>query len=247
MNFFHNTRGETIAETILALMILAIGITFSGTIMGTSLKNMTSSKARVLAVNVAREGIEAARSIRDTNWLKFSGQRRLCWNHLPAGDPDACDGGALIAAGDYIVYKDAGHRWRLALMTDGTGGGFDNRPLYLMDIDDAYDTDGSCDGGAPPACNQDDEDLYNHQIAADYSAVDADDEPIGNAYAASTPFKRVIRIDYMADGSDAPATLDPARNRMRVTSTVTWSADRDFEVRLTTHLTDYLGRDSLGE
>lgn len=245
----HNIRGETLAETIIALMILAIGITFSGTIMAASLKNMTSSKTRVVAVNLAREGIEAMRSVRDTNWLKFSGQRRGCWNHIPQGDSDTCDGTALfITPGDYIVYKDESHRWRLAPATA------DNRLLFTMDIDAATDTDGidndpltdeTGNGNKTDDGLVDDADIYNHRLNVPNTAISNNDDPLGFQRSKSTPFTRVIRVEYLDDSG----TIDPdtANNRMEVTSTVTWSTDRDFTVELKTHLTDYLGRENLNE
>lgn len=108
-----------------------MGITFSGVIIGSSLRNMDNSKNRIIAVNVAREGIEAVRNIRDTNWLKFNSKRRQCWNHVPPVKPeDGCSTPTAIPSGDYIIYKqgistgstnstDPTQRWRLQKMTDG--------------------------------------------------------------------------------------------------------------------------------
>ncbi len=105
-----NRRGETIAETLIALSVLAIGITMAGTALATSLKNVSSSKNREVAVSLAREGLEAVRNIRDTNWLKYSSRRRDCWNALPGSD---C--GQSIGAGYHQVTKGLGG-WSLALI-----------------------------------------------------------------------------------------------------------------------------------
>jgi len=78
-----DTTGETLLEAVMALSILAIGIMLASTIMGTSIRNMNGSKNRVIGVNIAKEGLEAVHNIRDTNWLKFSGKKRDCWNHDP--------------------------------------------------------------------------------------------------------------------------------------------------------------------
>lgn len=78
----------------------------AGTLIGMSLRNMNSSKNRIIAINIAREEIEAMRNIRDTNWLKFSTLRRECWNNFPAQDYLAtCDGNNPIVPGNYIIYK----------------------------------------------------------------------------------------------------------------------------------------------
>ncbi len=107
------TKGETILETIIAFTILALGVTFAGMIMSTSIRNMNNSKNRIIAVNIAREGIEAVRNIRDTNWLRFHSKKRACWNKKPILNPDIpCDGSinSLIEPGIYTVYKQGGYK-----------------------------------------------------------------------------------------------------------------------------------------
>ena len=99
-----NKKGEIILETIIAMGILAIGITTSSALLSSSIRNMNSSKNRIIAVNIAREGIEAVRNIRDTNWLKFQANIRKCWNHNP--DTDTCNNSDKpIFPGKYIIYK----------------------------------------------------------------------------------------------------------------------------------------------
>ena len=63
----NHRKGETILETLIAMGILLIGITMASTIMSSSIRNINSSKNRVVAVNLAKEGLEAIRNIRDTN------------------------------------------------------------------------------------------------------------------------------------------------------------------------------------
>jgi len=105
----NNIRGEALLETVIAFITLAIGVTIAGMIMGSSLRNMQNAKNRVMAVNLAREGIEAVRNVRDTNWLKFHSKRRACWNNMPSVKPDEiCDGSEPIRPGRYIIYKQGG-------------------------------------------------------------------------------------------------------------------------------------------
>lgn len=242
-----NHRAETLAETIIALTILSVGITFSGLLMSNSLGNIVSSKDRIVAVNIAREGLETARNIRDSNWLRFSGSRRECWNHFPGRSsetsPDSCaeDGSDWILPGDYIIYKDENQRWRLR--SHETGGGFDNADLYLMDISMEEDTDRDQNFS-------NDHDLYNHQIVpADLRPLGEGEDPLGFLNASRIPFKRVITVDYLENDNTplgAAGALTDEFNRMVVRSRVTWTAGgRNFSVELSTHLTDYLGRDNL--
>jgi hypothetical protein len=232
MNLFKNIKGETIAETIIALSVLAIGITLSSVLMGNSLRNMNSSKSRVVAVNIAREGIEAMRNIRDTNWLKFSSQRRGCWNHMPVPNPDVCDGDPLnsIQPGNYIVYKDMDFRWRLAPAIVALK---DLSDVYLVDIDTNKDTSGD-------SLKDNDEDMYNHIST---TGNPANEDAIGRDNAVDTGFKRTINISYLTNNGGTGTTTD---NRMVVSSTVTWvRGDANHTTQLTTHLSDYLGRDNL--
>jgi len=130
----NHRRGETILETLIAMGVLAIGITIAGQVMATSLRNVNSSKNRVIAVNIAKEGLEAIRNIRDTNWLRYSGKKRECWNHQPTKEnddscPDLTTGDYKpIQPGNYIIYKQpiyevdgtyVGWKWRLESLTAG--------------------------------------------------------------------------------------------------------------------------------
>ena len=242
IELFKNKRGETIAETIIAVSILAVGITLSATLMATSLKNMNVSKNRVIAVNIAREGLEAVRNIRDSNWLKFSGRRRLCWNNMPAESAtDNCTiGSDKIKPEDYIVYKTDEHRWRLKeiLTTDS----FAEQELYIIDIDASIDTDRDGD-------DENDADMYNNRPTEDHTSVNNDAIGIWGK-AVDSPFSRTITISYLANDSTplvAPSAVTEEYNRMVVTSLVEWTRGGIYrKVELKTHLTDYLGRDNLG-
>ena len=260
---FKNKSGESILETIIALGILAIGITLASTIIGSSLRNINLSKNQIIAINIAREGIEAMRNIRDTNWLKFSNKRRICWNHNPPEDPAmACDGLTPIEPGDYIIYKQEGtFRWRLGEL--GIGPFSEDPPigsyigdiyndnentyiwdgdkwvdittLYFIDMDINVDSNGDGDSG-------NDRDAYNHALTESLDAL-------GQNNYKQTVFKRFITIQYLSnDGSivTAPASPSPDDNRMRITAEVIWQEGKNqFSTQLTTHLTDYLGRETL--
>ena len=221
-----NNKGETIAESLIALSILAIGITIAGMVMATSLQNVQGTRKRIVAINIAREGTEAVRNIRDTNWLKFSSNRRECWNHMPIGlengNHDECSGStAKIEPGTYWVYLDQNHQWRLQEDNENS----EERFLSLVDIEPAVDSDKDGD----PA---NDEDLYNHAMA----------DAIGNAYAKKTIFTRRVNISYLDDDGDEGASAD---NRMKVEVTIEWFDKMQKTLTLQTLITDYLGRDDL--
>lgn len=253
MKIFRDSKGETLAETIIALSILAIGITIASTIILNSMRNLTNAKNRIIAVNIAREGIEAMRSIRDSNWLYYSDRRRQCWNHNPGAG--FCDGTGtnLIPPGVFMIYKKNDHSWQLILAdsqpfidTDGDGiTANDVDPnrirLSLVDIDNLVDSDSDGD----PA---NDLDMYNHKDAAATDSLGTE--------IKTTPFRRYIKIEYLENAPAAPedsidnlsewtAANKTLLNRMRITSIVEWSVRGTHTAELTTIITDHLGRENL--
>ena len=245
ISLFTNNKGETIAETIVALSILALGITVASTVIVNALRNMDNAKNRIVAVNLAREGLEALRNVRDTNWLMYSDRRRACWNHDPSITP--CEGLNPIAPGTYVVYRNAENRFKLTLYNE------ENIKLFLVDVDSDVDSDQ--DGNA-----ENDPDLYNHMNGVD--------NPLGKE-SGTTNFKRTVQIEYLDNASelknisqnevpeDAINSLaewnnlsDEQKmglNRMRITSTVEWvRSGVTHHTELKTILTDHLGRTELG-
>jgi type II secretory pathway pseudopilin PulG len=257
-----NIRGETLTETIIALSIMAIGITIASTVILNSMRNLTNAKNRVTAINIAREGIEAVRNIRDTNWLYYSDKRRQCWNHDPsAGD---CDGLSPIPPDTYVVYKHTDQSWRLELADENIGidsdldGIFDN-DLDLVDLSlvDIENINVDSDGNGDPA---DDEDFYNHKHLSLVNALGAE--------LKLSRFTRYIVIEYLENKPDSGSL--PSRvsepsdsintevewtdgtitqselNRMRVTSVVGWEQKgAQHTAELMTIITDHLGREDL--
>lgn len=75
----HKTKGETILEVVIAMGILSIVMFSAFGLIGQAISTHTNVKNRVTAVDIAREGVELVRSIRDTNWIKYSGDKRTQW------------------------------------------------------------------------------------------------------------------------------------------------------------------------
>ncbi len=78
-------RGFSLIETIIALSILIVGILAGLTLTQRSVQTSKINEDVVIAVNLAREGIELVRAIRDSRNLGFS----------------------TLVDGDYIVDTDA--------------------------------------------------------------------------------------------------------------------------------------------
>lgn len=260
MNQKNKPRGETLAETIIALSVLAIGITVASTVILNSMRNMTNAKNRLIGVSIAREGMEALRNIRDTNWLLYSDRRRQCWNNDPNVVP--CAGSTPIIPGTYIIYKHSDGSWRLTLADvdvnqdsnlDGINDNdLDVAPLSFVDIDETLDSDKDTNP-------LNDRDMYNH--------VGGGLDALGKEVATSG-FRRYLKIEYLENKPDplkAPSNIHPpddsindvtewtdglldttTLNRMRITSIVDWRRQNvTHTVELKTILTDHLGREEL--
>ena len=124
----NNKQGFTLLEMLLALSVLSVGIMSAFTLAMANLNTARDNYERIRAANLAREGIEIARNIRDTNWLKIEAN-------------EDCD---TVSAGTQIC------DWDADLWERGTENGTstvaynDTEPNFLdTNIEDCFD-DSSC-------------------------------------------------------------------------------------------------------
>ncbi len=107
MHFFKKQSGESIIEVLVAATLLVAVLTTSFVTLNRAARANVNVGNRIVAINIAREGIEAVRNIRDTNWLKYSGNRREKWLCLDSlSSPDECEDNStpqLITSGFYQV------------------------------------------------------------------------------------------------------------------------------------------------
>lgn len=61
-------RGQSLIETLVALSVMVVGIAGAVSLGIISIRAGQTSQLDVVAENLAREGIEAARAVRDYNW-----------------------------------------------------------------------------------------------------------------------------------------------------------------------------------
>lgn len=77
--FVTQIRGETILEVVVAMGILSLVMFSAFGLIGQAIATHTNVKNRVTAVDIGREGMELVRNIRDTNWIRYSGDKRNQW------------------------------------------------------------------------------------------------------------------------------------------------------------------------
>jgi len=64
-----NQKGQSLIETMVAISVIIIGLFSIFALASFSLSSQGASKTQIVATNLAREGIEVVRNIRDSNWL----------------------------------------------------------------------------------------------------------------------------------------------------------------------------------
>ena len=64
------SKGFTLLEVIIAIFFVTVGMGGVFTVVQKSFSIMSLSESRLIAANLAQEGIEVVRNIRDTNWIE---------------------------------------------------------------------------------------------------------------------------------------------------------------------------------
>ena len=70
-NKIKKNLGFTLLETLIALSVISVGVMAAFTLSTANLNTARANAHRVLAANLAREGVEFVRNVRDSNWLKI--------------------------------------------------------------------------------------------------------------------------------------------------------------------------------
>lgn len=140
-------RGESIIESLIAIMIIMTSLVGIMVLFSGNIKANQSTKNRIIAINLAREGIEAVRFIRDSNWLIYSNNRRVCWNFNPTTSHLVCNSETngmndSPLNGNYNAILDP-NNFKWSLKSDSDGIDLDDNQLYLKDGFYQHDSTGS--------------------------------------------------------------------------------------------------------
>ncbi|HEX3099355.1 MAG TPA: type II secretion system protein [Patescibacteria group bacterium] len=121
-------QGQTLIETIVACFILVMGITAALGLANYSLGATNGIKQQIVAMGLAREGIEAVKNVRDTNWLKDT-LSTDCYNFSTGNSDGLCykqwmnGGGGNITVGTYSLRFGEGTTSSWSLSSTGTDYG----------------------------------------------------------------------------------------------------------------------------
>ena len=72
----------SIIESVVVIAILALWIIWVFWFFSRSRDFLDWVSAKIEAIEIAREWIEAVENIRNTNWLRFPWNKKFCWNVL---------------------------------------------------------------------------------------------------------------------------------------------------------------------
>ncbi|MBI4135815.1 hypothetical protein HY477_03715 [Candidatus Uhrbacteria bacterium] len=102
------SAGQGLIETIVAIGVITTGLFSVITLVVSNLTTQREAAIRYQATNLAREGLELARNLRDTNWL----QGNDSWDGMAAGSvaPEFAPTMELpifAPGGDERIYRDA--------------------------------------------------------------------------------------------------------------------------------------------
>jgi hypothetical protein len=128
--------GQTLIETLAAIFMLTMGITAAVGLAIFALNSSTNVTSQIVGMGLAREGIEAVKNMRDSNWLKQASIDLDCYNYLDVTGPNSLDA---------KCYKD----WRqkhFCIRPTGAGscngaGGVTSQNYYLFtDVLELYNS-----------------------------------------------------------------------------------------------------------
>lgn len=111
-----NKNWTTIVEAMVVMLIVVIWIIWMYNIYSKSQNLSNTTQNRLIAIDIAREWIEAMTNIRDTNWMLFASNTDNCWNVKDYNSncittPTTFE----ITAWSYIIHNDSYNRWVLEL------------------------------------------------------------------------------------------------------------------------------------
>lgn len=97
-----NNSGQGLVELIVAIAIIEIGLFSVWSLFLVNFNAVREAEMRIVGVNLAREGIEVIKNIRDTNWLKVGNNEFSDQAHTVIWSWDE-----NLTAGDFVINYDS--------------------------------------------------------------------------------------------------------------------------------------------
>lgn len=142
--------GETLLEVIVALLVITMGAATATSLILTAIRANVFNKDSLIALNLAQEGLEYMRNLRDSNWISYSADTQDCWNMKTSTGSCVTPFPDLIAEanptaiyGGYSLGTSLSDPIALALdLSDGINGNDINYLISYWDTNSGSDSDG---------------------------------------------------------------------------------------------------------
>ncbi len=159
-------RGQSLVELLIAIFVIVVGLTAATNMIFSNARIQEDSAERVVAANLAREGVELAKAVRDSNWVAGGGTSFVAGlsNGTDYTGVPRMDGGVFIdfdftpddISDTEAAIKRSTNAGSLGLFVQGSGASGSStiyrRLVTLSPICDdgsILDSGSSCTGGNP--------------------------------------------------------------------------------------------------
>ncbi len=103
---FSRKKGFTLWEILVIVVVISVGMMAIISLLTYGIGYVQKSRQKIIAINLAREGIESVYQIRDTNRQRRAGRKEECWlktNPLVDSGNDGCMNDIWMQSGSYIL------------------------------------------------------------------------------------------------------------------------------------------------
>lgn len=101
-------RGFTIWEILIIIIVISVGLLSVVVVLTNGMKYVQKTRQKVVALNLAREWMEAIYQIRDTNWTRRAWVKDACWlkiNPLLDEWTQRCNDDPRFTSGVYVLQR----------------------------------------------------------------------------------------------------------------------------------------------
>ena len=134
---FLTKKATSVIEAMVVLLIVVSWVVWMFQVFWNSQKLSNSTANKIQAIQIAREGIEWVKNIRDTNWILFSSDTANCWNVFEYNNSCVWDNSTTydIPTKSYIIYQKSDNRWHLEQKNTETSFNQDYRYRFKVWLD----------------------------------------------------------------------------------------------------------------
>ncbi len=139
----YNQLWMSIVEVLAVIVVIWVWLTTAWYTIARGQDNAVKTELRINAINIAREWIEIAQNIRNSNWIKLSSDTKNCW--FAYNYDTSCIGNntlphsSKIQDGCYIPFASGGFWYLTPIIATGAGDPF---PTFYQKFPVFFDTNG---------------------------------------------------------------------------------------------------------